>query len=71
MNSVILLMWVAVSEDGERVSEENVIKLASSVKCRLNEHKECTPDQEVLEKVRSLKCFQTEPPYLLSYLILI
>lgn len=71
MNPVIFLMWVAVLEDGERVSEDNAIKLASSAKRSLNGHKERTPDREVLEKVHSSKCFQPEPPCLHSYLILI
>lgn len=38
---------------------------------KLDVHRECTPDEEVLEKVDSSNFFQVKRPYLHMYLILI
>lgn len=42
MYQVVLLMWVEVLEDGERVSEQNIIKLASSAKSKHDQKAGCT-----------------------------
>lgn len=42
VDHVILLMWAEVSEDGERPSEENIIKRASSAKYKHDQKAECT-----------------------------
>ena len=53
VDHVILLMWVKVLEDGEGVSEENIIKLASSEKRKHDQKAECTPHLLLLLLVQS------------------
>lgn len=75
MDHVILLMWAEVSEDGEalvkKILSNLLLQQNVSMTKRLNVPRECTPDQDLLEKVHSLNFFQINPSCLHSYLIFI
>lgn len=55
----------------KRILSNLLLQQNISMTKRLNVHRECTPDQDVLEKVHSLNFLQIKPPYLPSYVILI